>query len=320
MAKVAILGSGISGLTTAWYLKRKYPGLELDIFEKKDYAGGNIRSVEVGGQITELGPRGIRPRGKGKYFLQLADELGMLDQLLKASKSARKRYLYMDGKLEMLPSGPFGLFGSKPLKGWWKALRDDFRDKVPAPPQEEETVYDFIERRFGARLAETLADPFFTGIYAGDIRKLSALAVIPHMREYEEKYGSVIKGFLAEPADDSEIERSFGDLEKSPLLTVKGGMQRICGRLAEELSGQLRLRTEISGLEPLLEKYDRVVSTLPAFVLGGMAGEPLRTCLQSVEYAPIAVVVLNFNDKLDVPEGFGYLVASNQEQAVLGCI
>lgn len=307
-------------MTTAWYLKKKYPGIVLDIFEKKEQAGGNIRSIRLGGHITELGPRGIRPKGKGKYFLQLADELGMLDQLLQAGKSARKRYLYMDGKLEKVPSGPFGLLGSRPLKGWWKALSDDFRDKVPASPGGEETVYEFIGRRFGAQLAETLADPFFTGIYAGDIRKLSALAVIPHMMEYEEKYGSVIKGFLAEPSEETEIERSFGNLEKAPLLTIKGGMQQLCNRLAEELAGSLKLGTEVAALSPLLEKYDKVISTLPAFLLAGMVDEPLKTCLQSVEYAPIAVVALNFNEKLEVPEGFGYLVASNQEQAVLGCI
>src|SRR3546814_20268515 len=95
----------------------------------------------------------------------------------------------MDGELERLPPGPLALFGSKPLRGWWKAIRNEFRDKVPPSPDgEEETVYEFIERRFGAHLVETLADPFFSGIYAGDIRKLSALAVIPHMMECEETY------------------------------------------------------------------------------------------------------------------------------------
>lgn len=320
MAKVAILGAGISGLTTAWYLKNKYPGMELDIFEKRDRAGGNIRSISLGGHITELGPRGIRPKGKGKYFLQLAHELGLQDQLLKADKTVKKRYLCLDGKLEKLPSGPLDLFGSKPLKGWWKAVRKEFLDKVPSPRSEEETVYEFIERRFGRYLAETVADPFFTGVYAGDIRKLSALAVIPRMMEYEEKYGSVLKGFIAEPDEDADIERSFGDLEKAPLLSIRGGMQELCDRLAASLADSLRLETTVSSLDPLLAAYDKVISTLPAYVLAGMVAEPLRTCLQSVEYAPIAVVALNFNEKLDVPEGFGYLVGSNQEQPILGCI
>ncbi|QEC53838.1 oxygen-dependent protoporphyrinogen oxidase [Anseongella ginsenosidimutans] len=320
MAKVAILGAGISGLTTAWYLKKKYPGIVLDIFEKREQAGGNIRSISLGGHITELGPRGIRPKGKGKYFLELVHELGLQEQLIKANKAARKRYLYMDGKLEKLPSGPLDLFGSRLLKGAWKTLRKEFLDKVPAAQSDDETVYEFVERRFGAYFAETLADPLFTGIYAGDIRKLSARAVIPHMIESEEKYGSVLKGFLAEPAEEAEVEGSFGDLEKTPLLSIRGGMQEICDRLAEELAPNLRLETAISSLDPLLASYDKVISTLPAYVLAGMVEEPLRTCLQSVEYAPIALVALNFNEKPASPEGFGYLVASGQEQPILGCI
>lgn len=320
MAKVAILGAGISGLTTAWYLKQKHPGITVDVFEKRDQVGGNIRSISLGGHITELGPRGIRPKGKGAHFLQLMHELGMQTQLVKANHAAKKRYLYMDGELEKLPSGPFTLLGSRPLKGWWRAVWKEFHDKVPAPRNEEETVYEFIERRFGAYLADTLADPFFTGIYAGDIRKLSALAVIPKMMEYEEKYGSVLKGFLAEPADDGGVERSFGDLEKASLLSVKGGLQELCKRLANELEGSIHLETTVTSLEPLTASYDKVISTLPAYVLSGLVEEPLRTCLQSVEYAPVALVALNFNEKLEVPEGFGYLVASNQEQAILGCI
>src|SRR3546814_9050514 len=80
MAKVAILGGGISGLATAWYLKKRYPELVVDVFEKKDHAGGNIHSIHLGGQISELGPRGIRPKGKGKYFLQMVNELGLQDR------------------------------------------------------------------------------------------------------------------------------------------------------------------------------------------------------------------------------------------------
>lgn len=320
MAKVAILGAGISGLTTAWYLKKMYPEIQMDIFERKERAGGSIRSISLGGHITELGPRGIRPKGKGKYFLQLAHELGLGEQLIKARQAARKRYLYLDGKLEKLPSGPLGLFGSRPLKGWWKAVRNDFLDKVPAPKNQEETVFEFVERRFGNYLAETLADPFFTGVYGGDVRKLSAMAVIPHMMEYEEKYGSVLKGFMAEPAAEIDVERSFGELEKAPLLSFKEGMQELTDSLASQLSEHLRLESGVTSLEPLLSSYDKVISTLPAYVLSELTSEPLRTCLRSISYAPMAVVVLNFDEQLEVPAGFGYLIPSNQEQAILGCI
>src|SRR5690606_7993310 len=120
-------------------------------------------------------------------------------------------------------------------------------------------------------------------------------------------------GFPAERSDEGRSDRSFGDLEKASLLTIRGGMQELCDRLADELGPSLHLDTTVSSLEPLFGKYDRVISTLPSYVLSGLVPEPLRTCLQSVEYAHIAPVLLNIEDELEVPEGFGYLVASNQE-------
>ncbi len=44
--KIAVIGSGISGLSSAWYLSRKF---EVDIYEKNDYFGGhsNTQLVEI---------------------------------------------------------------------------------------------------------------------------------------------------------------------------------------------------------------------------------------------------------------------------------
>ena len=42
--KIAIIGSGISGLTTAWYLRHKH---NITLFEANDYAGGHTATVDV---------------------------------------------------------------------------------------------------------------------------------------------------------------------------------------------------------------------------------------------------------------------------------
>src|SRR3546814_10726520 len=97
-------------------------------------------------------------------------------------------------------------------------------------------------------------------------------------------------------------------------------MKQLCDRMADVLGESLHTGSAVTDLSLLLKEYDKVISTLPAYVLSGLVDEPLRTCLQSIEYAPIAVVVLNFNEQVDVPQGFGYLVASNQEQPILGCV
>lgn len=318
--KVAILGAGISGLATAYYLRKKYPLAQLEIYEKSGRAGGKVQTVQEGGFVCELGPRGIRPKGKGRHFLQLAEELGLLDELVMADDQVRFRYLYMNGRLEKLPAGPLGMFGCKLLKGVPRAAWREYRNKVPAAEKEEETVSEFISRRFGSRVANDLADPFFTGIYAGDIRKLSAKAVTPALLEYETTYRSVIKGILTAPPVKPEITKSYEDREKVPLVTLRGGLSSLISRLLEILNESVRLNREAPPVSELEQQYDRVISTLPAYELRKLVQPPLREALNTVEYVPVTVVVLNYDKKINPYKGFGYLVPSNQQQAILGCM
>src|SRR3546814_19817108 len=82
-------------------------------------------------------------------------------------------------------------------------------------------------------------------------------------------------------------------------------MKQLCDRMADVLGESLHTGSAVTDLSLLLKEYDKVISTLPAYVLSGLVDEPLRTCLQSIEYAPIAVVVLNFNEHVDVLKGVG---------------
>ncbi|MGK0176613.1 MAG: putative NAD/FAD-binding protein, partial [Lentimonas sp.] len=42
--RIAVVGCGVAGLTTAWLLQRKH---EVHLFEKNDYLGGHTRTLEV---------------------------------------------------------------------------------------------------------------------------------------------------------------------------------------------------------------------------------------------------------------------------------
>ena len=47
--KIAVIGSGISGLSAAHYLSKKY---KVDLFEKNDHFGGHSYTVEVSSNDT----------------------------------------------------------------------------------------------------------------------------------------------------------------------------------------------------------------------------------------------------------------------------
>lgn len=65
-----MLGAGITGLTTAFYLKRRFPNTRITVLESSPRVGGWIQSerVDLGTQygqvVLESGPRTLRPVSK----------------------------------------------------------------------------------------------------------------------------------------------------------------------------------------------------------------------------------------------------------------
>lgn len=74
---IAVLGGGITGLTTAFNLTQDIPDAKITIYERQENLGGWINSelvgVDDGEVLFEWGPRTLRPdlNGSGRATLQL---------------------------------------------------------------------------------------------------------------------------------------------------------------------------------------------------------------------------------------------------------
>jgi hypothetical protein len=74
---IAILGGGITGLTTAFQLARTIPNAKITLFEKSNRLGGwldsEVLQVDGGEVLFEWGPRSLRPdlEGPGQATLLL---------------------------------------------------------------------------------------------------------------------------------------------------------------------------------------------------------------------------------------------------------
>jgi oxygen-dependent protoporphyrinogen oxidase len=110
--KVAVIGAGISGLTTAFLLKRK--GVDITLFEASDKAGGNVQTIEKNGFTIEQGPNSLL---KSPRLVDLVRLLGLEDKVVAADQAAKKRYILWKGKLHALGPWAFvnGFFSFKTL-------------------------------------------------------------------------------------------------------------------------------------------------------------------------------------------------------------
>lgn len=294
MKKIAILGAGISGLSAAWYLKKRFGReIEIVIYEKSNRVGGWIRTTNASGFLFEEGPRGFRPLGKGKNTLELVHELGLRDQLVAADPNSKIRYLALKGKLHRF-SLPFLI-----RHGFLKAILRDLITKKT--DQEDESIASFFNRRFSSKITELVVDPLSKGIFGGDCQALSIRSCLPGLWNLEKEHRSITRGFLKQKREKAP----------APLYSFLQGMESLPKRLAEALEGKIHLSTTIDHLNDV--EADLIISALPSSALAGLLGEK-----DPLEYATLSTVNLGWHGSVLKKRGYGFLVPSREKSSTLG--
>lgn len=328
--RIAIVGAGISGLSTHWFLEReaRKQGLDLQVetWDPKPLPGGNIRTESRDGwRCEEAAESVLNSRGETR---ELARELGLEGRIVQASPLAKKRYLLWQGRLRAM--GPSSIFGGFPT---WSAKLAALKEPFVGRRPEDESVADFGRRRLGKGLFEQVMDPMVTGVYAASPERLSVSSAFPRIKNMEAVHGSLFRGMLA--ARKARSRTPVDQRAGSGSYSFLGGMTDLVQALAGALAGPLRrdepVRSiERSGAQWTLRgrnrqgKFDHVVLAVPAHQLPGIDGIPaeLREDLSSVPYNPVAVVGLGFRREQVVHplDGFGFLVPRSENRRILGTL
>lgn len=333
--RFVILGGGISGLSLGWFLKRRYGNdIALTILEKDVRPGGWIRTLEYDGFLFEKGPRSCRSTGTGVATLQLAEELGLAGETIAASPSAVKRFLYTEGRLQQLPQGVTSFLLSPLMRGVLPALWREWR--TPPESSSDESIFDFICRRLSSNIAERLIDPLTSGIYAGDIRKLSIQACFPEMFRWEQEHGSLLKGMLSKRKADKQTTSLFvSKMQRTPIFTFKGGMEILVKALATHLDDSIRLGCSVRTLELngdgtniILEngdmlQADHLFCALPSTEASALLNPLLaaeNVQIATVPAVTVAVVNMGWKGNILKHNGFGYLIPTQEQEKVLGMV
>ncbi len=331
---VVILGAGISGLSLAWFLKKKSNAFRITILESSSRAGGRIQTLDKDGFLFELGPHSCRSGGAGIETLQLIEQLGLQQSVIIPAKAARQRYLYSGQMLVRVPSNPAALFFSSLSKGLLKELWREWQ--IPKGDEEDESIESFILRRLGKTCADRFFDPLVSGIFAGDISQLSVQSCFPLLHQWEQNHGSLLKGMLFQKKRRrAHLSPFIQHLVKNSFFSFKNGMETIIKELVNHLEEELKYESKTVQLLPRTQgidvrlqngaiiEADAVVSTLPAFVLADLMIEqaaPVSKRLQNIHSASVAVVCLGYHRNVLKHHGFGYLIPSKEQEKILGVV
>lgn len=326
-----ILGGGLSGLTVAHTLRQSAPRHRFCILEKSSHTGGVIRTHHEQGYIAEIGPHGFLdncPESK-----QILAETGLDRECVQAPLIDFVRYVYLHGKLNLIPQTPSKVLRA-PLIPWQAKLRVLAELWQPIL-HGEPTVAKWINHRFGPALLPFI-DAVYTGTYAGDCDRLTIDSVMPGARALEKEYGSVLRGLFHTMR---RKKRGEAGKEKAPyrmpaMTSFPEGMQRLPEKLTEPLSIglDLQLNTEILAVQTDatgwqvhtsrgLFRARNIVFALPINaalrLLGAMDSSlPEKT----VPETWIATVVFGFDESVRIPPGFGYLTPEKEQRFTLGSL
>ncbi|MFH1017915.1 MAG: protoporphyrinogen oxidase [Pseudomonadota bacterium] len=337
-----IIGGGIGGLTAAYRLTERCSAagiaVKIHLVESASRLGGVIRTFREGDFLFEGGPDCFI--SEKKAGIRLTHDLGLDGELLGTTPQFRAGFILSRGKLRPVPQGlylmaPSALlpFARSPLMSWRGKLRAGMDLFLPRnPPKEDESLASFVRRRLGKEMLEKVAQPMISGIYTADPEKLSLRATMPQFLEWEEKYGSVIRGIRRRKSTAHASGPRYG-----LFVTYREGMEALIRRLAERLVDTLvhlntqavSLRPERSGWRVQLAndsslQADWVFVATPchqAAALTEAFAPKLAELLRTVPYA--SSLILNFayrSEQIsDQMKGMGFVIPAVERKSLMAC-
>lgn len=353
--RIAIIGGGISGLSAAYELATRHPATSFTLYEASERLGGIVETVREQGFTIECGPDSWVT--EKPWACALAKELGLADEIIASNDCQRRTYIVQGTQLIPMPDGMRMMVPSKweplvhsPLLSWQAKqayLREPGRAAelkaaalVIQGDDADESIASFVIRHFGEEATRMLAGPLLSGVFGGDIARLSTRAVMAPFVQMEAESGSLI--------DAVRMRAAMTASQPRPVFTsLKSGLGKLIERMVEALPpSSIRMQQSVeaittdgaswtvrtgAGQESEAEHidFDAVLLAVPADVTrvllrsikqavsGSIREEAagnIASLLPDVASSAVCVALGYLPEKaahLRIPRGFGFLVPAD---------
>jgi len=272
MKRVVVIGGGITGLAAAHRLLERGRELEespdIILIEAGAKLGGIIQTSERDGFLLERGPDAFV--SEKPEALDLAKRIGLEPHLIETNKQNRRSFIVRDGRLLPVPEGfhllapaRFWPFITSGIFSWTGKARITLDLLLPGRDNGEgdESIADFVRRRFGREALERMAQPMVAGIHTADPEQLSLRATFPKFLEMERRHRSLIRalrkesqsaavgGGAASRGSIPTVREGVSGARYAMFLSFDRGMQMLVDQLSKELNGvNVMLGTRINSV------------------------------------------------------------------------
>jgi predicted NAD/FAD-binding protein len=234
--KIAIIGSGISGLTLAYYLDKKY---NVTLFEKEDRIGGHTHThtLKINQDIIKV-DSGFIVFNKKTYpnFIKLLKELKVSYQPSSMSfsvQSTLSRLEYAGNNLKTLFAQKKNLLNIYFWRLLWEILKfNKLAKKILQKPEliENLTIQEFVNKHnFSEYFLDNYLLPMSSAIWSSsykDIKKFSLLFFLNFLNNH---------GMI-----------NIND--RPQWLTIKNGSETYVQKIVSQLKGKIKLNSIISNV------------------------------------------------------------------------
>jgi protoporphyrinogen/coproporphyrinogen III oxidase len=349
MRGVIVIGAGLTGLACALHLQRS--GIAVRVLEASSSPGGIIATLEKSGFLMEAGPQCPR---FARPLWDLVREVELEKEFVQAS-SRSQRFILKEGELHQAPLS-LRRFLSTRLVGPASKFRV-FAEVIPRsrPPADEESLAEFVRRKFDEDVLAYLVDPFISTIFAGDTEKIGIDSAFPFLARWEKQRGSALWGALRSRRSQTSsaspgISTAAGATRSAitdflPRMgSFRAGLGALPKAIATRLGGSISFGSKAERIEPVVSDArsdtptwlvrlsdgqemlaSAVVVAAPAYEADRMlqkTAPKIGALLAEVEYAPMAVVASGY-DRSQVRNplhGFGLMIPRSERLDTFFCV